>query len=187
MVFQYLGALIDYSLHLTGDPEINFRIDTAESKFYEYGKKFMNHTISLKTRVVLLNSLVRSRLTYGCQTWNLTARHNELLSATYNRMLRMMIRKGFRRKEDSWSFVLPNKDIYRLCGTDPLNLFIERQQRNYIAHIVRKQDESITKRLTFNNDKINRRGRSTSLLKSVINRHGKTAHAFYADCLAKSI
>ena len=147
----------------------------------------MNHRISLKTRVILLNSLVRSRLTYGCQTWNLTARHSELLNAAYNRMIRMMIRKGFRRKEDSWSFVLPNIEIYRLCGTEPLNLFIERQQRNYIAHVVRKQDESTTKRLTFNDDKVNRRGRSTSLLKVVINRYGKTSHAFYRDCLEKSI
>ena len=36
--FRYLGALIDYKSHLTGDSEINFRIDSAIGKFYQHGK-----------------------------------------------------------------------------------------------------------------------------------------------------
>ena len=73
-IFRYLGALIVPKSHLTGDSEINFRVDSAEGKFYQHGKKFMNKSISLKTRVTLLNSLIRSRLTYACQTWSLTAK-----------------------------------------------------------------------------------------------------------------
>ena len=185
--FRYLGSLIDHQIHLTGDLEINFRIDCAESKFYQHGKKFMNHSISLKTRVTLLNALVRSRLTYACQTWSLTARHSELLNATYNRMLRIMVRRGFRRKEDSWSFVLSNTELHRICGTDPLDDFIHRQQKSYIAHVIRKGDDSLTKRITFNDDAAHRRGRSTNLMKAVISRDGRSAHAFYEDCLSKKI
>ena len=122
-------------MHLTGDTEINFRIDCAESKFYQHGKKFMNHSISFKTQVTLLNALVRSRLTYACQTWSLTARHSELLNTTYNRMLRIMVHRGCRRNEDSWSFVLSNTELRRICGTDTLDEFIHhRQQKSYIAH-----------------------------------------------------
>ena len=65
-VFRYLGCEIKYDEVYTGDAELNLRIDFAQGKFYQLGKKFMNHNISLNTRVKLLNSLVRSRLTYGC-------------------------------------------------------------------------------------------------------------------------
>ena len=95
-IFRYLGAQIDYKNHFTGDTEINTRIDSAEGKFYQHGRKFTNENISLKTRVTLLNSLVRSRLTYGCQVWSLTANQYGLLNATYNRMLRIMVRNGFK-------------------------------------------------------------------------------------------
>ena len=46
--FRYLGAEIDYKSHLTGNTEINARVDSAEGKFYQHGKKFMNKTIIIK-------------------------------------------------------------------------------------------------------------------------------------------
>ena len=107
--FRYLGAEIDYKSHLTGDTEINARVDSAKAKILPAWEKFMNKMISLKTRVNLLNSLVRSRFTYGCQVWSLTANQYGLLNTTYNRMLRIMVRNGFIRKESSWS-PLPMKN-----------------------------------------------------------------------------
>ena len=181
------GAEIDYKSHLTGDTEINARVDSAEGKFYQHGKKFMNKTISLKTRVNLLNSLVRSRLTYGCQVWCLTANQYGLLNATYNRMLRIMIRNGFKRKENSWAFVIPNKELHKICGTENLENFINRQQRGYVAHVIRRDEISITKRLMFNADASHRRGVRTNLLKTVLTREGRPNEAFYNDCLQKKI
>ena len=185
--FRYLGAQIDYKNHFTGDTEINTRIDSAEGKFYQHGRKFMNKNISLKTRVALLNSLVRSRLTYGCQVWSLTANQYGLLNATYNRMLRIMVRNGFKRKVDSWAFVLTNIEMHKICGTENLEAFINRQQRAYVAHIVRKNDKSITKRLTFNADASHRRGTNSNLLKTVLTRDGRSEQAFYQDCLEKKL
>ena len=60
--FKYLGSQVQYDQPTTGDTEITCRIDMAESKFYEHGKKLMNFKIHLSTRVSILNSLVRSRL-----------------------------------------------------------------------------------------------------------------------------
>ena len=42
-VFTYLGCHIRYDEPTTGESEINLRIDSAENKFYQHGKKFMNH------------------------------------------------------------------------------------------------------------------------------------------------
>ena len=60
-VFRYLGGNIKYDEHSTGDEEIELRLESGEAKFYELVKKLLNHKIVLKTRVQILNSLVRSR------------------------------------------------------------------------------------------------------------------------------
>ena len=177
--FCYLGAQIHNAEHTTGDAEINFRIDSAENKFYQHGKKFMNKRISLGTRVQILNSLVRSRLTYGCQTWTLSARHESQLNATYNRMLRMMIRKGFKRKDDSWAFVLTNEDLYSRARTESVIKFIQKQQERYAMKIIRSDEKSLIKRVAFNSDVAHRRGRTNELLKSVAERSGLTPNEFY--------
>ena len=41
--FKYLGSQIYYDQATTVKAEITSRIDMAESKFYEHGKKFMNY------------------------------------------------------------------------------------------------------------------------------------------------
>ena len=74
--FRYLGDEIKYNEPSTGDAEIELRIEVAEHKFYELSKKFFNNYIRIKTRVKILNSIVRSRLTYSCQTWNLNSETN---------------------------------------------------------------------------------------------------------------
>ena len=60
-----------------------------------------------------------------------------------------MIKGGFWRKTDTWSFVLTNEDILRQCGTEDIEAFIRGLQRNYLAHIVRHDDSSLSKMLTF--------------------------------------
>ena len=63
--FVYLGCILNYNEPSTGEAEINLRIDAAENAFYSHEKNMMNQKIALKTRVQLLDSLVRSRLIYS--------------------------------------------------------------------------------------------------------------------------
>ena len=67
--FKYLGAKVAYNEAGTGWTEVNFRIESAKSQFAQKKSLFINFDISLKTRTLLLNSYVRSRLTYSCQNW----------------------------------------------------------------------------------------------------------------------
>ena len=113
----------------------------------------------------------------------LTSRHEHQLNAVYIRMLRMMIRRGFKRKEDSWAFVLTNVDVCALCKTDPLTNFIHQQQERYVTKIVRSKDEGLIKRITFNNDAAHRRGPTNDLLKSVIAKTNAPATVFYKRVL----
>ena len=82
-VFKYLGCQIKYDEPSTGNLELELRIDAAENKFYELGRKLMNHKIMLSTRIKILNALVRSWLTYACQIWILTKRQSDHINASY--------------------------------------------------------------------------------------------------------
>ena len=110
-LFKYLGAIVYYKDASTGDAEINQRVDSAEAKYYEHAKTLMNFKILLRTRVQILNTLVRSRLTYGCQVWTLSTVQRNRLHSFYCGLLRKMIRGGFKRKYDSMAFKLTNENI----------------------------------------------------------------------------
>ena len=96
--FRYLGDGIKFNEPSTGEAEVNLRISLAEAKFYEIIKRLTNYKIFLKTRVMILNSIVRSRLTYSCQTWNLTVTQMNKINSTYIQMLRKLVQIGSKQK-----------------------------------------------------------------------------------------
>ena len=177
--FIYLGASIYYNDPHTGDSEINQRIGSAECKYYEHAKKLLNYRINLNTRVKILNALVRSRLSYGCQTWTLNLEQKNKINSFYCGLLRRMVRGGFKRKEDSMAFQRSNKDILEVCKTEEMTTFIARQQKCFLAHIIRRADDTLVKSLTFNTDTTHRRGRSTSLRKTVLRNERMEPNDFY--------
>ena len=66
-----------------------------------------------------------------------------------------------------------------MCGTESLKTFIARQQRQYLAHIIRREDESMVKRLTFNDDEVHIPGPYTTLQSSVLKREKMDEFEFY--------
>ena len=154
------------------------RVDAAQNKFYELGKNFMNHQIALTTRVNLLNSLVRGRLTYASQTWSVTKKQTDHINAIYMSMLRKMVKGGYRRKEGTYKYELRNSDILRRCKTEDINQFIARLQRNFTAHLIRKEDDKLTKQLLFNDNTRRKPGRSTNLYTSVCKNEKCTGDEF---------
>ena len=183
--FIYLGASIWYNDPLTGDAELNQRMESAECKYYEHAKKFMNYRINLGTRVKILNALVRSRLSYGCQTWTLNAVQLNKLNSFYCGLLRRMMRDGFKRKEDRMAFVHSNDAILTKCKTEKMHTFIARQQKSFLAHIVRKEDDALIKQLTFNSDPIRKRGRSNTLRKTVLQHEKIEPNTFYREAILR--
>ena len=181
--FRYLGDEIKYNEPSTGDAEINLRIDVAENKFYELGKKLLNYNILLKTRVKVLNSMVRSRLTYSCQTWNVTTRQIERIKTSYSSMLRKMIKGGYRRKSNEWSFVLTNDDLHNICETETIEAYVSRQQQKYLAHIARQSNTTLTKRLLFNSEHSRKPGPKLTLESNVLRTLQCSADEFYKKAM----
>ena len=77
-----------------------------------------------------------------------------------------------------WNFVHKNFLLY-LCTC----VFIARQQRNYLAHLIRKPDTSTLKQLVFNNNKSKKQGRKISLYKTVIENEKTTPDLFNRNAI----
>ena len=160
--FKYLGSQLHHQQPNTGDVELNHRTQLANSKFAEKLNLLQNYNIRLRTRIKFLDSYVRSRLTYGCQNWNLSQTQFDRLDVCYRRFLRRMVRGGFRRKEgdENFSYKMNDAKLHRLCGTTDLSHFIKDQQCNYAAHIVRTANDRSAKKLMFSSDKNLKAGRT---------------------------
>ena len=55
-----------------------------------------------------------------------------------------MVRGGFKRKvdendEDTYEFVLSNRKILEICGTEDVLDYVKRMQENYLGHIARQK------------------------------------------------
>ena len=63
---------------------------------------------------------------------------------------------------------------------------IARQQKSFLAHIVR-EDSSLMKQLTFNDDVVRKRGRATTLRKTVLQREKIEPNSFYNQAILRKI
>ena len=84
------------NLHI-GTEKLNHQVNSAHAAFSENRNLLTNVNIKLETRVMFLNSLVRTRLTYGCHTWRPSSAEVSKINATYNYFLRCMIWNGHQR------------------------------------------------------------------------------------------
>ena len=179
--YRYLGCEIKHDEPNTGQTELNLRADVAECKFYSLSRNLFNMNINLKIRTKMLNSLVRSRMLYSCQTWSCTKTQMTHLNAVYLSLLRKMVKGGFRRKDESWAYVFTNKDLLRMAKTEDIHSFVNEQRTNFVNKIVRKNNSSILKRLLFNDDDAKKRGPQTNLLSSVMIATNRTPEQFFKN------
>ena len=139
--------------------------------------------------MMVLNSMVRSRLTYSCQTWNLNVQQQQRIRSCYNAMLRKMIRRGFERRnrdENDYSFLITNDEVLQISKTEDVISHVEKQQTKYLAHIARRSNANTAKRLLFNDDKNLKRGRPIKTLEQyVLENNNTTADQFYRGALRK--
>ena len=117
--------------------------------------------------MVFYNAYVRSRMTYACQTWNLSQKLISKLDAAHHQFLRRMVCNGFARidkENEDFRFKFKNSEIREFCATTTLSEFIEKQQIKFAAHICRQENVRQTKQLMFNDDKYHRGGNFTKSL-----------------------
>ena len=99
--FKYLGVWITNNCLHIGKQEMEHRINSAHNAFAENRNLLTNKNIHLNTRIMFLNSLVRSRLTYGCHAWKPNSQEINKIDSTYRYFLRCMVWNGHTRKKSA--------------------------------------------------------------------------------------
>ena len=84
--------------------------------------------------------MARSRLTYSCQSCNINQQQQKRIKSAHTSLLRRMVRGDFKRKRDkngdeTYQFVLLNRKILQICGTEDLVDYVKLMQENYLGHI----------------------------------------------------
>ena len=117
---------------------------------------------------MFLNSLVRSRLTYGCHAWRPSSPELNKLDSTYRFFLRSMIFYGLDRvnrppanvasrnssessdeEEYDWRYTITNEKLQDITKTSSIADFYKMQQVTWIAHVIRRDNDNVCKILTF--------------------------------------
>ena len=197
--FKYLGVYFSYDDLKIGNKELDNRINSAHNAFAPSRKMLTNKNIKLETRIMFLNSLVRSRLTYGCHAWRPSESELSKLDATYRYFLRHMIFYGHSRvnppapdrssslsSEDSseetdydWRYLITNQKLHEITKTKSITQYYQQQQQNWVAHLIRRNNDNVGKILTFHNVIRKKRGRkSPSILERAIDYSGASRSEF---------
>lgn len=203
-VFKYLGIWNSFDDIHIGPKELDHRINSARCAFAENRNLLRNHSITLATRIRLLNALVRSRLAYGCHAWRPTQSELNKLECTYNRFLRSMIFKGFDRKnpptsietdseeeeniDADWGYVVNNTQLYEIVNTPTISEYFSHQQLKWISHVIRRENSNPCKQLTFHEAKNTRLGRrTTSIINRAVSASGCSRSQFIRNSFLKQL
>ena len=130
--FNYLGSLITSDGRSSA--EVKKRIATAKEVFQRMSKILKSRSLSLNTRVRVLNCYVIPVLTYGSETWTITPTLRRRLEATEMWFLRRMLRIP-------WTDHITNEEVLRRAKCQrKLILNIRRRQLLFLGHVIRKEE-----------------------------------------------
>ena len=109
--------------------------------------------ISMKTKLLVFNSNVKSVLLYGCETWRTTQTMQRKIQTFFNTCLRRIYKI-------QWQEKIRNEDLWERAGQEPVAKQVLRRKWGWIGHTLRKPASSTTRQtLTWNPRGKRKRGR----------------------------
>jgi hypothetical protein len=134
--FCYLGSILtsDSSNNL----DINSRIAKARQAYGILTKIWRSNAISLKTKIQIFNTNVKSVLLYGCETWNNSRASINRLQVFVNKCLRSIL-KIF------WPNTLTNTELWIKANQQPIETQIKARKWNWIGHVLRRPRDNIAR------------------------------------------
>ena len=126
--FTYLGGVV--TTQGGGGDDITCRIGKARTAFRKLNRIWKSSHYSIMTKVYLYNSLVKSVLLYGCETWKMNegdARKLDTFQFTCTRRI-IKIR---------WPYVISNEDPMKRAVTKRVSTEIKTRRWKWIGHVQR--------------------------------------------------
>ena len=167
--FCYLGSIIDRDGGTTA--EIKSRIGKAQAAFTSLNKLWRTRDISLRTKLRIFNSNVKSVLLYGCETWNASQTCIKRIQVFINKCLRRLLKIR-------WTDKVTNEEVFRRTGQGPVGVEVGKRRWRWIGHTLRKPGCTTRKVLDWNPQGKRSRGRPRGTWRRVtendVQRSGKT-------------
>ena len=134
--FSYLGSIVSE----TGgtDEDIRSRIGKARHAFVTLRPIWKSTPISVKTKVRIFNSNVKSVLLYGSETWRVTKTLTNKLQVFVNKCLRSILKV-------KWSDKITNEDLWKRTNQISIGNEIARRKWGWIGHTLRKDTTNVTR------------------------------------------
>ena len=134
--FTYLGSLLSKDNACSGD--ISIRLGKARSTFASLQTIWKSKQYSLKTKLQLYNSNVKSVLLYGSECWRVIESDMKKINAFHNGCLRKICRIF-------WPEKISNEDLYKKTNCRNVVLEIKHRRLRWLGHVLRMDQDCIPK------------------------------------------
>ena len=132
--FVYLGSMVNQQGGT--DRDVTARIGKARAAFVMLKNIWTSGGISMRTKLRIFNSNVKSVLLYGCETWRTTQTMQQKIQTFFNTCLRRIYKI-------QWQEKIRNDDLWEPAGQELVAKQILRRKRGWIGHTLRKPASSI--------------------------------------------
>ena len=130
--FRYLGGVV--TTQGGGGDNITCRIGKARTAFRKLNRIWKSSNYSIMTKVHLYNSLVKSVLLYGCETWKMNGDARKLDTFQFTCMRRII--------KIRWPYVISNEDLMKRTETKRVSTEVKTRPWKWIGHVLRMERNS---------------------------------------------
>ena len=123
--FTYLGSVV--SRDGGTDRDIKSRIGKAIAAFMTLRPIWTSQVISVKTKLQIFNTNLKSVLLYGCETWCIKKALTHKVQTFINRCLRAIL-------HIKWQDKIANEEIWRRTGQAKAEAQIKRRKWDWLGH-----------------------------------------------------
>lgn len=136
--YIYLGQLISFKNHM--EKEIQRRITSTWKKFWSL-KTVMKSNVDIKIKQKVFDSCILPCLTYGCQTWTLTKKHEQMIEVAQRKLERSMLNIKITDR-------VPNLEIRKRSKISDALRLTKKLKWKWAGHIMRMTNSKWTKVIT---------------------------------------
>jgi len=134
--FTYLGSVV--SKDGGTDEDIKSRINKARHAFNTLRPIWKTTALSLRNKIRIFNTNVKSVLLYGSETWRVTKTNTHKLQTFVNRCLRNILKIR-------WPEKISNEQLWYKTKQIPMETEIKTRKWSWIGHTLRKPASNITR------------------------------------------
>ena len=139
--FKYLGSRL--TPLLDDDLDITLRIQQATAQVSAL-MNFWRSSADIRTKRMIFQAIPVNTALYGCESWGLTERHKQQLTAFYHRSIRRIFGINMYMVKD---YHIKNEQLRNLFCVDDILDKIKVRQFKFLGKVARMDDQRLPRRL----------------------------------------